>query len=236
VLKAVLLSLLGHPNVPHALLAAMPVASVPQSAQVAHPGISLVLVQWNVLNVLKAALLILLGRRNVPHVPLVVMPTAVVPWSAQIVFQGISLTLAPKIVHYAPPAASPANLGHRSALLARSAPLPAHSACRLVLPAVPVITATRHAVQNARFVVADFSQRQAQRSVRRARQAVTQTALVHPCAHSARRDAIKMQRARRSVPHAAADFSQMQARRRVQLARRAVTRTVLVRQCVRAAR
>mmetsp|Transcript_12291 Transcript_12291/g.21119 ORF Transcript_12291/g.21119 Transcript_12291/m.21119 type:complete len:191 (+) Transcript_12291:216-788(+) len=177
----------------------MQIAVVPQSAQVVHPGISLVLVQWNVLNVLKAALLILLGRRNVPHVLLAVMPTAVVPRSAQIVFLGISLILAPKIVHCAPPAASPANLGHRSALLARSAPLPAHSACRLVLPAVPVITATRHAVRIARFAVADFSQRQVQRSVRHARQAVTQTVLVHQCVQIARRGAIKMQQARRSV-------------------------------------
>mmetsp|Transcript_29886 Transcript_29886/g.52813 ORF Transcript_29886/g.52813 Transcript_29886/m.52813 type:complete len:191 (-) Transcript_29886:691-1263(-) len=177
----------------------MQIAVVPQSAQVVHPGISLVLVQWNVLNVLKAALLILLGRQNVPHVLLAVMPTAVVPRSAQIVFLGISLILALKIVQSAPPAASPANLGHRSALIARSAPLPAHSACRLVLPAVPVITTTRHAVRIARFAVADFSQRQVQRSVRHARQAVTQTVLVHQCVQIARRGAIKMQQARRSV-------------------------------------
>mmetsp|Transcript_32539 Transcript_32539/g.58784 ORF Transcript_32539/g.58784 Transcript_32539/m.58784 type:complete len:215 (+) Transcript_32539:86-730(+) len=214
----------------------MQIAVVPQSAQVVHPGISLVLVQWNVLNVLKAALLILLGRQNVPHVLLAVMPTAVVPRSAQIVFLGISQILAPKVVHCAPPAASPANPGHRSAPLVMWALLPAHSACRLVLPAVPVITATRHAVRIARFAVADFSQRQVQRSVRHARQAVTQTVLVHQCVQIARRGAIKMQQARRNVPHVAADFSQMQAQRSVQLARRAVTRTVLVRQCVRAAR
>mmetsp|Transcript_110675 Transcript_110675/g.207406 ORF Transcript_110675/g.207406 Transcript_110675/m.207406 type:complete len:191 (+) Transcript_110675:915-1487(+) len=177
----------------------MPIAVVPHSAQVAHLGISQVLVQWNVPNVLKAALLILLGRRNVPHVLLAVMPTAVVPRSAQIVFLGISLILAPKIVHCAPPAASPANPGHRSAPLAMWALLLAHSACRFVLPAEPVITATRHAVQIVRFAVADFSQRQVQRSVRHARQAVTQTVLVHQCVQIARRGAIKMQQARRSV-------------------------------------
>jgi len=45
VLKAVSLNQLGRPNVPLVPLVVMPVAVVPPSAQIAHPGISLMLVQ-----------------------------------------------------------------------------------------------------------------------------------------------------------------------------------------------
>jgi len=43
--RAVSLSLVGRPNVPLVLLVVMPIAVVPQSAQVAHPDISLMLAQ-----------------------------------------------------------------------------------------------------------------------------------------------------------------------------------------------